>query len=792
MGFFDLNIPYTDSTPLNKASSAAAKSTRIKIVIKAMELGYTGIAYNRTIKGVMSDRDRCSIPLLTISSLLNIAPFLSSSVNLHRDLLGVPRSSPFRQYTRLTVCIDAAAQSQALNSGNPVLKTYDIVAVRPLNQNAFDHGCEKAEVDIISIDFSDKVPFRLKLPMVKAAIKRGVYFEVTYSDLIVDVHLRRQMLSNAKLLVDWTRGKNLIFSSAVPSVCEVRGPNDVANLASLFGLSIERAKAAVSKNCRCLLASALRRKHFFKDVIRVEAVPSSGPFDNGKPSSTDWLNWDPISSGEGDLLLDDMAKSFSASGNVSKTVKAIDFDSVIDNLPSRGFQIKDLISGTKATTQSLAKVKNNLSTTEPVELSITINQVSEKSSNLVLLPETEKALLDDTPSENLTSVFGDSQKLYLASDATKPSADSEEVVTGTTTTEEELETHNGSDIVFSSVETQDLQSENCIPGHEQNAMLLNENVKTEASGNELNAVMPNENVTSEASAMDIEPDVAGNELNAVMPNENVTSQASTMDIELDVDCNASTLEISHPSEDNSLPPSQNKVSKSSKGSHTDSVEETIKVDDVSVDMHMDMEQQENTSLSLNNVSLLENISERISLRGPEDEAVIIDRISFQQSEDEMRVKDDSLVANHENRLELVMEVQNLAESDAKMNNPASVLSDESLNENVLEREPTTVPEDDGGLAGLNPFPESNEETKAKDMSSTTTYDIQEVALEGQKHGEHNSKNNDLTLGQRISGKPRTSRRNPHQVLLFPIRRNLYPVSFKRKAGRKSECRVKMA
>ncbi|XWS53196.1 hypothetical protein CRYUN_Cryun11dG0137200 [Craigia yunnanensis] len=415
MGFFDLNIPYTDSTPPNNANSAASKSTRVKIVIKAMELGYTGIAYNRTIRGVMSDRDRCSIPLLAFSSLLNVAPFLSSSVNLHRDLLGVPRSSPFRQYTRLTVCIDTASQSQALNSGNPVLKTYDTVAVRPLNQNAFDHACEKAEVDIISIGFSDKLPFRLKLPMIKAAIKRGVYFEITYSDLIVDVHLRRQIISNAKLLVDWTQGKNLIFSSAAPSVCEIRGPNDVANLASLLGLSIERAKAAVSKNCRSLLASALRRKHFFKEVIGVQAVSSSGPFDSGKPWSANWLNWDPISSIEGDLLLDDMAKSFSSSSNVSKTVKAIDFDSVIDNMPSRGFQVKDLISGTKAASQSLAKVKSTLSTIEPVELSITTNQMFEKSSKLDLLPETGKTSLDDTPSQHL---YGDSQKLYLASDAT--------------------------------------------------------------------------------------------------------------------------------------------------------------------------------------------------------------------------------------------------------------------------------------------------------------------------------------------------------------------------------------
>lgn len=53
-----------------------------------------------------------------------------------------------------------------------------------------------------------------------------------------------------QLLVEWTQGKNLIVSSAAPSVLELRGPNDVANLLSLLGLSNECAKATISKNCR--------------------------------------------------------------------------------------------------------------------------------------------------------------------------------------------------------------------------------------------------------------------------------------------------------------------------------------------------------------------------------------------------------------------------------------------------------------------------------------------------------------------------------------------------------------
>ncbi|KAB1227051.1 Ribonuclease P protein subunit p30 [Morella rubra] len=223
-------------------------------------------------------------------------------------------------------------------------------------------------VDIIAIDFSEKLPFRLKLPMVKAAIERGVYFEITYSDLISDVRTRRQMISNAKLLVDWTRGKNLILSSAAPSVNDIRGPNDVANLSSLLGLSMERAKAAISKNCRILVAKSLRKKQFYKEAIRVEVISAGGQLDSTKSLSGDWLKWDPISSCEGDLLLEDMAKSFSASSEASKTVKAIDFTSVIDSMPSLGFQVKALISQTEAVPQPPDDGKTLLAATEVVEV----------------------------------------------------------------------------------------------------------------------------------------------------------------------------------------------------------------------------------------------------------------------------------------------------------------------------------------------------------------------------------------------------------------------------------------
>lgn len=46
-----------------------------------------------------------------------------------------------------------------------------------------------------------------------------------------------------------SKGHGLIVSSGARQAMELRGPNDVINMATLFGLSFEVSKAAISKNC---------------------------------------------------------------------------------------------------------------------------------------------------------------------------------------------------------------------------------------------------------------------------------------------------------------------------------------------------------------------------------------------------------------------------------------------------------------------------------------------------------------------------------------------------------------
>ncbi|CAH8296574.1 unnamed protein product [Eruca vesicaria subsp. sativa] len=354
MTFFDLNIPYTFPSSSSGKEVTVVNKLRVKLATKAMELGYIGIAHNNSIGNVLSEKDTCTIPLLTLQSLIKASPRLSSSVAFHRDLLRVPRSTPFRQYTRVTVKLESKAQCMSLNSANPILKSYDIVAVRPMNQYAFDHACTEAEVDVISIDFSN-LGFRLMHPLVKAAVKRGVYFEIKYCDLLKDAEKRRQVISNAKLLVDWTKGKNLIISSDSPSVTELRGPNDVINLMSLLGLSSERARAAISKNCRNMIAKILKKKRFHKEGVKVELLSSSDDtFSLEQPLSGDFMKCDPLSSGEGDMLLEDLAKAFDAVAH--KSSKAIDVTSDRKGLPSHGFRLNDILGSEPSTQPSTAKM----------------------------------------------------------------------------------------------------------------------------------------------------------------------------------------------------------------------------------------------------------------------------------------------------------------------------------------------------------------------------------------------------------------------------------------------------
>ncbi|RUO97001.1 RNase P subunit p30-domain-containing protein [Jimgerdemannia flammicorona] len=132
-----------------------------------VSVGYHIVALSHTITGKVAPNHACPIRKLE-------GPW-----NIH-------------QLTRLNVIIEDMAQNYGLNSNNPTVNAYDILAVQPTTEKLFQAACSTFEVDIISLDFSTRMPFYLKHTQVGQAIERGIYFEICYSagirgELMLDV-----------------------------------------------------------------------------------------------------------------------------------------------------------------------------------------------------------------------------------------------------------------------------------------------------------------------------------------------------------------------------------------------------------------------------------------------------------------------------------------------------------------------------------------------------------------------------------------------------------------------------
>lgn len=145
----------------------------------------------------------------------------------------------------------------------------------------------------------------------------------------------------------------------------------------------------------------MRKKQFYKEAIRVEVIPSNAQSDAKEPGFDDWLKWDPISSGEGDLLLDEMAKSFSAATNTSTKAKAIDFASVVESLTSHGLQIKDIVSVTEPEIEP-PQHGNVLASAQGTVAPVAAFEVPKKVDKLDLLREEHHPSLYDIPAKDQT------------------------------------------------------------------------------------------------------------------------------------------------------------------------------------------------------------------------------------------------------------------------------------------------------------------------------------------------------------------------------------------------------
>lgn len=232
MPFYDLNVLYdSDVQTLSRTLAFHA------------ELGFTQIAITLPITGKIPATPP-SVPLGSVT--------VPPSVSLLR---------------RLNLHIHDPSQNHRLVQ---LQSAYDLVGLRPTTEKALSLCCNSLECDLISIDFSVRLPFVLKFKTVASALQRGIRFEICYSPGITDgSDARRNLISGATALVRATRGRGIIISSEAKSALGLRGPWDVVNLAVIWGISQERGKEAVCEEASKVVQLARLKRESYRGVVEM-------------------------------------------------------------------------------------------------------------------------------------------------------------------------------------------------------------------------------------------------------------------------------------------------------------------------------------------------------------------------------------------------------------------------------------------------------------------------------------------------------------------------------------------
>jgi ribonuclease P/MRP protein subunit RPP1 len=241
MPYHDLNLPYTsDTRTLNHTISFA------------QELGYGTIALSTTITGKLPSTP----PALDITSLQQAHPNLT--------LL-----------TRLNLSISDPSQNHRLSQFS---SAFSLLALRPLNEKSLLLACTSLDCDLITLDFTTRLPFLLKFKTLSAALQRGIRFEITYSPSLLSSgsDAKRNLIAGATSLIRATRGgRGIILSSDARTALGLRGPHDVINLAQIWGLEQARGKEALCEEAGKVVRLAALRRKSYRGVITV--VDGGGP-----------------------------------------------------------------------------------------------------------------------------------------------------------------------------------------------------------------------------------------------------------------------------------------------------------------------------------------------------------------------------------------------------------------------------------------------------------------------------------------------------------------------------------
>ena len=186
----------------------------------------------------------------------------------------VPSGSNMTILTRLTICLNEGQDSISYKIlQQPQVKEYDLLSYEPKATKILDKLCSGSLLcDIISFDMSERMAnVDLKRANFNLLRERGVCLEINYTNALKGQTSRQQTINNGQMLVDKSRGRNVILSSGATIPINLRSPYDVSNLALLFGLKEYQAKQSVWKTgLLAMKHSTCRKNPNSSCVVQVE------------------------------------------------------------------------------------------------------------------------------------------------------------------------------------------------------------------------------------------------------------------------------------------------------------------------------------------------------------------------------------------------------------------------------------------------------------------------------------------------------------------------------------------
>lgn len=290
----DLNVPWPGvPNPISLTNLS-------KTLIILHDLGYTVVALNHTIDGTGANKSNSKGTKKDKQQQQQ----QENTVNpIDLSLLPVPPPKGLAILTRGTLVLDDSSASHQPQRVQAMGLIYDIVAVRPKSERTMLMACTSLDgIDIISLDMTVRFPCFLRHRTVGAAVGKGIKFEISYAggkDPSLDFALssikltstaasfnthigdgsglsaisnpesRKHLISNAAHIIRSSRSRGILVSSEAYSPVVCRGPYDVVNLATTWGLDHMRARNAIERVPQAVMKSGDLRSNSYKQVIQL-------------------------------------------------------------------------------------------------------------------------------------------------------------------------------------------------------------------------------------------------------------------------------------------------------------------------------------------------------------------------------------------------------------------------------------------------------------------------------------------------------------------------------------------